>query len=190
MTKKQLRRLYTEKRQQLSSSDYTALNRQLLHQFQQLDFSTIRYLHSFLPVTERREPDTLLLCHWLKTAHPHITLLFPKANFTDCSMQSFADDGHLQLKNNPLGIPEPVAGTIIDDQMVDLILVPLLTFDRQGHRVGYGKGFYDRFIARCRPDIQVTGLSLFAPVDQIDDLHEFDAPMQRCITPEKMWNFI
>ena len=70
-----------------------------------------------------------------------------------------------------------------------MVLVPLLGFDERGHRVGYGKGFYDRFLAECNPKIQKIGLSLFEPVAQIDDTSDFDIPLDACITPNRIWYF-
>lgn len=189
MTKKQLRQLYTARRRQLTQPVYEDMNRLLLQQFQKLDLTGIQCIHMFLPAQERREPDTCLIRNWLRSGHPQIMRVFPKADFTDCTMRSYADDQHLQTAVNPMGIPEPVAGTPIDDTQIDLIIVPLLAFDRQGYRVGYGKGFYDRFIACCRPNVQLTGLSFFPPVDHIDDLHEFDQPLHQCITPDGIWYF-
>lgn len=189
MTKKQLRQLYTAKRQQLSVSEYADLNKRLLQQFRQLDLAQIHCIHLFLTALERKEPDTYLIRDWLKAEHPPIIRVFPKANFADHTMQSYADDEQLQLEVNGMGITEPIYGNLIDDKQIDAILVPLLAFDRQGYRVGYGKGFYDRFIARCRPDVQLIGFSLFDPVERIDDLHEFDLPLEQCITPNKIWVF-
>ncbi len=183
MLKKQLRQLYIAKRQQLSWAAYTALNRQLLYQFQQLDLTGIGCIHLFYPASDRREPDTLLIRNWLKAAHPQIIRVFPKADFTDYTLQSYADDEYLQLAAGSFGITEPVTGTRVDPAQIDLMIVPLLAVDRQGYRVGYGKGFYDRFIAQCRPDVQLVGLSFFEPAEQIDDLHKFDRPLQSCIMP-------
>ncbi len=190
MTKQQLRQIYTAKRQQLSAAAYKDLNRQLLQQFQQLDLRAICCIHLFLPAQERKEPDTHLLRDWLKVHHPHIIRVFPKADFATLTMQSYADNEHLQLAASAHGIPEPIDGTIVDDSTIDLILLPLLAFDRRGYRVGYGKGFYDRFISHCRPDVQLAGLSFFEPVDLIENLHEFDIPLQYCVTPTQIWNFL
>jgi 5-formyltetrahydrofolate cyclo-ligase len=72
---------------------------------------------------------------------------------------------------------------------IDLVLIPLLCFDKKGYRVGYGKGYYDRFLTECRPDVLKIGLSIFEPIDEIIDVTEFDIKMNYCITPNKIWSF-
>ena len=65
----------------------------------------------------------------------------------------------------------------------------MLAFDTRGNRVGYGKGFYDRYLPACRPDCIKLGFSYFDPVDSVDDAHEFDVPLDLCITPNRTYVF-
>lgn len=74
--------------------------------------------------------------------------------------------------------------------MLDAVLVPLIAFDARGFRVGYGKGFYDRFLKTCRADCLKIGLSLFPPVEKIADTADFDVKLDACATPEKIWRFV
>jgi len=189
MKKGEIRKLFTEKRNQLTQVEYDDLCQKLLHRFQQFDLSEVKCLHLFLPILKRKEPNTLLIRDWLKTHHPEIKIVYPQTNFTDHSMQSFVDDKDLTLENSGYDIPEPISGNQIEATEIDLILIPLLAFDKCGYRVGYGKGFYDRFMSQCRPDTQFIGLSLFDAVDRIDDLDEFDMPMHFCITPNYLYKF-
>lgn len=189
MTKQQLRKQFIAKRQQLSVVEYDELNQLLLQQFQQLDLTGVFCLHLFLPMRERKEPDTFLIREWLKINRPHIKVVFPKADFDTHGMQSFADDDALQLAVNAFDIPEPIAGNEVPAAKINLMIVPLLAFDKQGYRVGYGKGFYDRFMAQCKPGTQFIGLSFFAPVELIDDVDEFDVRMNACITPLQLYKW-
>jgi 5-formyltetrahydrofolate cyclo-ligase len=183
MTKAELRKIYIAKRNQLSQLEYDDLNQKLLQQFQQMDLSGTKCIHLFLPIHQRKEPDTFLIRDWLAANHPHILRVFPKANFADNTMQSFADDADLELVINAFGIPEPVSGNEVTASQINLMLVPLLAFDKRGYRVGYGKGFYDRLMAQCRPDTRFVGLSFFEPVEAINDVNEWDRKIDFCLLP-------
>ena len=52
-----------------------------------------------------------------------------------------------QVEKGYSGIPEPIADGPIADDPTALVLMPGLAFDQEGHRIGYGGGFYDRFLA-------------------------------------------
>lgn len=189
MKKKELRKIYLQKRLELSPEAYQDLNEKLLCQFQKLDLEKIRCIHFFLPIQQRREPDTWMMINWLKHNHPSIRLSYPKADFATNQMQHFLDDEALKIANNGFGIPEPIAGNEIEPSEIDMLLVPLLAFDKRGYRVGYGKGFYDRFMGDCKPGGVFIGVTFFGPVDLIDDINAFDIPLHRCITPQKVWEF-
>ncbi len=183
MTKNELRKQFKARREQVSQAEYDELNQQLLQRFTSLDLGGVSCVHLFLPIRKFKEPDTFLIREWLKEHHPHIQRLFPKANFADHTIQNYADDDQLELAVNAFGIPEPVSGNLIPIQQVDLMLIPLLAHDQQGYRVGYGKGFYDRLMAQCRPGTRFIGLSFFEAVDRIDDVNEYDMKMYQTLTP-------
>lgn len=188
-TKQQLRKIYLAKRMDLSPEAYALWNGELLAGFQQIDFDHVKCISLFLPMPERREPDTFLMIDWLKQKHPAIKLAFPKTNFGASSMEHFLDDAELEIDTNDYGIPEPIAGNKVAIAEIDMVIVPLLAFDRRGYRVGYGKGFYDRFMAQCKPGTRFIGLSFFEPVDVIDDIDGYDIALHECITPAEMFKF-
>ncbi len=70
-----------------------------------------------------------------------------------------------------------------------MVLIPLLAFDLQGNRVGYGKGFYDKLLSDCRPSCIRVGLSLFDATDNITDINNLDQPLSLAITPSGMVSF-
>jgi 5-formyltetrahydrofolate cyclo-ligase len=55
--------------------------------------------------------------------------------------------------------------------------------------VGYGKGFYDRFLSDCRPHCIKIGLSFFEPEIDIVDVLESDIKLDYCVTPESVFTF-
>ena len=93
------------------------------------------------------------------------------------------------LKNNHWGIPEPQSGIKINPDQIDVVFVPLLIFDKQGHRIGYGKGYYDRFLSKCKKDTIKVGLSYFDPVERIEDIQSHDVPINFGITKDRVYEF-
>jgi len=63
-----------------------------------------------------------------------------------------------------------------------VVIVPLLICDLNGYRLGYGKGFYDRFLSECRADVLKIGLNYFEPIAQIPG-EDTDIPLDFLITP-------
>jgi 5-formyltetrahydrofolate cyclo-ligase len=189
MNKQALRLLYRKKRQELLPSQYAQLNLDLYHHFfAHLDLSFIQVVHTFIPIMGHNEPDTWLIIDRMRREFPHLRISIPRTT-SDGSLENFFFEGLHQLQTNPLGIPEPKQGVPTPYERIDMVLVPLLCFDRQGHRVGYGKGYYDRFLQHCRSDCKKTGLSLFGPEEAIDDVDKTDIPLDTCITPAGMISF-
>lgn len=189
LTKKDIRKQYLEKRLNLPDDLSTTLNRQLLEQCRQLDFSSFTLVHIFLPITEKKEVDTYALVDWARITWPDLQWVLSKSDFSSGLMLHYLWEPDTLLVSNKYGIPEPENGTLIPPAMLDLIFVPLLAFDRKGHRVGYGKGMYDRFLQECRPDAITIGLSLFDPVDSITDTDTLDVPLDMVITPGLIYQF-
>lgn len=190
MDKKNLRKEALAKRLALSSKDYWHLNDLLLHQIQKFDWSNITYLHLFLPIKEKKEVDTFEILSFFKHHYPEIKIIIPRCNFDDCSLENVVFDyEHTVLVKSKQHIPEPLYGKIIKEDLIDAVLVPLLAFDSKGNRVGYGAGFYDRFLKKCRPETLKIGLSLFGPVSGLIENDEFDVNLTNCITANKTYIF-
>lgn len=182
MTKAELRETALSQRRALSDEEYGLLCKKLLEGFKTLDFSKIKVLHIFLSIESKREPDTFPLIDWLQKGHPEIQLLVSKADFRTGTMSGHIYPGKENLVLNAYGIPEP--DNEISSLKPDMVIVPLLAFDKCGYRVGYGKGFYDRFLEGLKT--QKVGLSLFTAVDEIKDVHLNDIRLDCCITPEEI----
>ena len=180
MNKSSLRKEALNKRNALSGQELDALNKKLLKQFKTIDFSEINSLHIFLPIIAKKEPNTFLLIEWLQENHPEIQIIVPKANFDTNLMHNYVFTKKTKLINNEYHIPEPKDGAEFLETP-DLVIIPLLAFDKKGYRVGYGKGFYDRFLQNR--STQKMGLSFFDATEEIIDVHLNDIRLDKCITP-------
>ena len=105
MTKQELRKLYLQKRKELSEAEYLVLNQRLTDMFfSSIDLSFIKVVHTFLPVIEKREPDTWLIIDRIRREFPHIRLSIPKVNPDSNQLENFFFEGLHQLKENNWGI--------------------------------------------------------------------------------------
>jgi len=190
MTKAEIRKQYLQQRATLAEAEYLQINYRLCEQFfAHIDLSFLKVIHTFLPIEKNREPNTWLIIDRIRREHPHIRLSLPRVNNQTSEMESFYFEGLHQLQTNTWGIQEPKQGVPTEPNKIDLVLVPLLAFDRTGQRVGYGKGFYDRFLPLCKPTCQRVGISLFPPIDKIDDVRAEDEPLTAAITPDGILKF-
>jgi 5-formyltetrahydrofolate cyclo-ligase len=186
MLKSQLRKQALQQRNALTAEELLSLNKKLLEQFKKLDLSRIKSIHIFLPIVHKNEPDTFLIIDWLQEHYPHIEIIVPKSDFESSVMNHYTFLNKADLVNNHYHIPEPQKAMRYTG-VPDMVIVPLLAFDESGYRVGYGKGFYDRFLHNL--NTQKIGLSFFEAVKTINDVHLNDVRLDKCITPDRIVEF-
>lgn len=190
MNKRELRRIFLEKRKNLSDDEARAVSRQLAGRFvHSFNPQPGGCLHVYLPLLRQREIDTFLLVEQIRAFYPHVRIVVPRADMATLRMESYPFDETTELVPGEWGIPEPANGEPVPPGAIDWMVVPLLACDERGYRVGYGKGFYDRYLARCRPDVRKVGLSYFDPVPEITDAGPHDVRLDYCLTPGNVWKF-
>ena len=187
MTKAELRDLYRAKRMTLSPGELERLSEVIVEQTLkhfQLEEKTISI---FLPIERQKEVNTYLL--WERAMNIGARVAVPKSNFDTLEMRHYLFESTDQLEVNDRGIPEPKKGKVIAADRFDIVFVPLLAVDKNGHRVGYGKGFYDRFLRKCAPSCQFIGLHYFDTEDPIEDVLPTDVKLNALVTPDKIIRF-
>jgi 5-formyltetrahydrofolate cyclo-ligase len=189
MDKQSLRKIYLEKRRSLNADKLGELSDRISQQFSFLSFSSVEYIHLFYPIAGKNEVDSLKIAEWLRTNKPDIKLVLSKSDLTSHSLQHILWDEETEFAVNSWGITEPVWGKEVKAEDLDMVIIPLLAYDMQGNRLGYGKGFYDRFLAECRDDALKVGLSFFGPEPKITGTDGHDIPLDLCLTPETIWKF-
>lgn len=189
MTKNEARKFFREKRKNLSYPDKQKLNDLILIQFQQLKLPFLGNVFSYLPMEDKNEVDPVPLVRYLQFTNPELVTAYPVCDFTDNSMQAVIADSDTIFVTNRFGASEPRGNRVISPQEIELVLTPLLSFDQQGYRAGYGKGFYDKFFMQAGPETLRIGLSYFEPIDKITDSDSFDVKLTHCITPHQVYEF-
>lgn len=186
MDKFTLRKKYISLRENLTEDSVQDLSLQIANQSLKLDIWDKTYYHIFLPISDKKEVETNYLMHILQGKDKSIVV--SKADFLTNGMTHILLQENTVLKTSDYGIPEPVSGIEISPETLDVVFVPLLAYDQNGHRIGYGKGFYDRFLEQCNPKTLFIGLSFFEPEPKIS-FESTDIPLHFCITPEKIFDF-
>ena len=187
MIKKEVRQKYKELRQQLSENETEELSLQIANQLIRLDIWQHSFYHLFLPIESQKEVNTEYILQVLAGKDKNIVL--SKSDFSTREMTHFLLTDNTTIKKNAYDIPEPIDGLEVPVSKIDVVFVPLLAFDEKGNRVGYGKGFYDKFLAECKPEILKIGVSFFESEKVISDVLNTDIQLDLCITPTKVYNF-
>lgn len=187
MTKQKLRKKYKALRSELSSDEVEDKSIAIANKILELPIWDKNYYHVFLPIVEHKEVDTEPILSILSGKDKHIVL--SKSDFDTNSMTHYLLTDGTIIKTNDWNIPEPVDGIEIKPEKIEVVFVPLLAFDKKGNRVGYGKGFYDKFLIDCIPETIKIGLSFFKPVEQIQNVFNSDIKLDYCVTPEVIYQF-
>jgi 5-formyltetrahydrofolate cyclo-ligase len=187
MKKTELRTKYKAFRNSLSETQVDEMSLAIANKFLTLPIWDKTYFHVFLPITEFKEVNTEFILHVLSGKDKEI--IVSKADFATRKMTHFLLTDNTKIKKNEYNIPEPVDGIEVPSNKIDVVFVPLLAFDKKGHRVGYGKGFYDKFLSECKPDAIKIGLSFFEPEELITDVFEGDVKLDYCVTPNSIHSF-
>ena len=187
MNKAAIRKKYKSLRQNLSQDDIDEMSLKIANKLLQMPVWDKTYFHIFLPIREQREVNTEFILHILSGKDKEI--IVSRSDFQNVKMTHFLLTENTKIKNNHYNIPEPVNGLEVPSQTIEVVFVPLLAYDKKGNRVGYGKGFYDRFLSQCSGGTVKIGLSFFEAEDEIADATESDIVLDYCITPEKVYRF-
>lgn len=187
MTKSELRQKSRQAHSDLSEEEVEERSVRIANQLLKLPIWDKIYYHVFLSITENKEVNTENILHLLAGKDKEIVV--SKSDFATISMTHYLLTENTRLRKNEYHIPEPINGLQVPVSNIDVVFVPLLTFDPRGNRVGYGKGFYDRFLADCRKETLKIGLSFFEAVEVIDDVHANDIKLDYCVTPERIYHF-
>lgn len=185
-TKSALRALFLEKRKALDASAHEDMSFSIANQCLKLPIWDYQYYHLFLPLKEQAEIDTTLILTLLQGRDKAV--IVPKIKLGTALEHILLTD-QTKIQTNKWKIPEPESGLKLEPHQLEVVFIPLLAFDLNGHRVGYGKGFYDRFLSQCKPSTIKIGLSFFEPLKEIADINPYDIGLNYCVTPEKIFSF-
>ncbi len=187
MTKQELRLKYKALRQAMPAEDVQDKSLAIANRLLHLDIWHKTYFHIFLAMENQKEVHTDFILNILAGKDKEV--IVSRSDFESCSMVHYLLTDNTRLVVSHYGIPEPVEGIEVPSNKMDVVFVPLLAFDEKGHRVGYGKGFYDRFLTECKPDTVKVGLSFFDAEAESIPHNPTDIALDYCVTPNNVYRF-
>lgn len=146
-------------------------------------------IHLFLPITQHKEIDLWPFIKWVWANLPSVQIVIPKCDFKTRKMVSYVLKPNTILTTENHGIPEPIEAVAIKNTDIDIVITPLIICDEEGHRIGYGKGFYDAFFNSVNKNTKRIGIGYFEPVNCVDNTDEWDIPLTHYISPTKVYTF-
>lgn len=187
MNKAFIRKRYKLKRLELTPKKLNDISQKIIvHLINEFDFSE-KLVNLFLPIDKFNEIDLSPLIDEILSRKGLICI--NKTDFKNHSITPYLYSAEIKLEISDFGVPEPSNGTVISPKEINYVIVPLLACDKHGHRVGYGKGFYDAFLSQCHEKTTFIGVTHFNDLVQIDNLEEHDIPIHYLVTPEKNFKF-
>lgn len=186
MKKSEIRKIYLEKRKNLSQDEVFLLSERIFENFAKF-FKPVskQKVHIFVPIEKFKEINTQIFIDYFLSRN--IKVFVPKIVDTKLiSVEIFSDT---QFETNNWGISEPVSNEDSEVLDFDFVITPLLYCDFKGNRVGYGKGFYDQFFENISKNSKKIGVNYFNPDDIIDDVRENDIPIDYLVTATDVLSF-
>lgn len=180
-----LRSHYKKKRFSLTKQEVDDLSQRVCKQLDKLNIWKLKHYHIFISILKYNELDTSSIINKLKSEQKII--IVPKISNNELVHIAINDETEFGL--NEFGIKEPNDGNHFIIENLDIIFIPLLAFDIEGHRVGYGKGYYDRFLKLTKNSTLKIGLSFFDPINKILDIDDNDVKLDYCVTPKQVHKF-
>ena len=182
MSKNELRKKYKALRKELTPLEVEDKSMAIANQLLNMNIWEHNYYHIFLTIISQKEVDTEFILHILQGKDKHVVV--SKSNFEDGSLDHYLLTDQTKIIVNKWGIPEPDEQSIpIPENKIEVVFVPLLAYDKKGNRIGYGKGFYDRFLQSSKPKL-IIGLSFFEPEETLIESDEHDIPLHFCVHPK------
>lgn len=183
--KNALRSLYRAKRKALSVAKLAHASNAILEQILSGNLIKDGLVMLYVDSSNHHEVP---MGKWFETFKDN-QICVPKVVDTNGNMEVVLWEKEMPINANQWGILEPISTDYVDPMRIKTVVVPLLCFDQRGHRVGYGKGYYDRFLSRCSPQCKTIGISYFEAVKKIDDTEATDVALDMVVTPESVYSF-
>ena len=185
MTKSELRKIYKNQRNLLSTLEIQDFSQKIFENLKKMPIWNKSYYHVFVPIKSQNEINTHLIIDYLFDLNKSVVV--PKVNGSQ--MINCKIDENVEWVKGRFDVPEPKDFEIIENELIEVVFVPMLICDQSGNRVGYGGGFYDRFFQEIGKDVLIIGINYFSPIESIEDVEPTDISLDYCVTSREIVSF-
>jgi len=186
MTKNRLRKEYKERRKAFSEGQIENFSQKILDRLKSMPIWNAEYFHVFVPIRGKNEINTTPIINNLFTMNKKAVV--PKTDGMELLACQINSNTKWEIGN--FGVPEPIDYKLIAPDLINVVFVPMLICDLDGNRIGYGGGYYDRFMSKLNKDCLKIGLNFFEPIQRIEGVEPTDIPLDYCVTPDEIVSFV
>lgn len=181
--KEELRKNYLGIRSRISGEEFKKWSQFIIRRLtDSTDYNKAKCVHCYVSVNERKEVNTHPIILEMLSGQKQVVV--PVTNFSTGTLNHVELNDFEDLESNKWGVPEPESGTEVPADELDLVVVPMVAGDARCNRLGYGKGFYDRFLSQV--DCPKIGLLYENCLVEKIPTEEFDVPLDQIITEDRV----
>lgn len=184
--KEKLRKEILLERNKLSPDEVERLSIIIVNKFMSLDlYKEAKSVMLYLDFRNEVKTDSLIR----QLLHENKQVLIPVTNPSDYSLIiSELKDPQKDLFEGKFGLMEPNESTLrpVDPKTIDLVLVPGLVFDKKGYRIGFGAGYYDRFLPKLTPHVPLISLAYELQIVDALPKESHDVPVHMIVTEQRI----
>lgn len=177
--KETIRQRLLKQRKAISSSEFRQSSEEIIHKLRhQSEFKKAETVHCYVSMNDSREVDTHGLIKKMLADNKKVVV--PVTNLKEGTLSHILLSSYEDLQENKWGVLEPNDGEYVSPEALDLVIVPMVGADEQCNRIGYGEGFYDRFLKDV--DCPKIGLLFERNILKKLPVEDFDIPLDKILT--------
>ncbi len=185
MTKNELRQQYLAQRKEIPDKKWAENNSAIFSELSKTNIWEYAYYMLYLPIEKQNEPDLGLMMKELLKMGKKVYV--PK--IIEDKIEAVNYDFNTVVHQNEWGIDEPESNLVVEVDKIEIFMIPMIVCDKQGNRLGYGKGFYDRFLQNASDASLFIGVSMFNPIEEIIPAESTDIKLHYCASPLGFFSF-
>lgn len=181
--KEKLRENLLNQRESIPEPEFYGASAEIIEQLkEQNEFQGANTIHCYVSMNNRREVETRELIKEMLNKGRQVVV--PITNFENVSLTHVELTSYGDLKVNKWGVLEPQKRREISPEKIDLVVVPMVGADMDCNRIGYGKGFYDRFLK----EVECPKIGLIFDQNIVEKIptEDFDIPLDKIISERRI----